>query len=103
AHVIELAEKIKEKGQTSAAELPELLRTAEVLANDNAQDVLTRALAFRAAGNALQLLNQFQPALHYYNTAADLLETIDEPVELGRTLHAKVGMLFTLSRFDDLF
>jgi tetratricopeptide (TPR) repeat protein len=103
ALVIELAEKIKKKGQTSADELPELLRRADELANDDAQDVLTRALAHRAAGNARQLLNQFQPALDSYNTAATLLETIDAPVELGRTLHAKVGMLFTLSRFEELF
>ena len=102
-HVIELAEKIKEKGQTSTAELPDLLRTAQELAHDETQDALTRALAFRAAGNALQLLNQFPPALDHYNAAAALLETIDEPVELGRTLHAKVGMLFTLSRFTELF
>src|SRR5262245_15960673 len=103
SQVIELAEKMKEKGQTSAAELPELLRKAEELAHDHAQDVLTRALAHRAAGNARQLLNQFQPALDSYNLSATLLESVDEPVELGRTLHAKVGMLFTLSRFDELF
>lgn len=103
AQVIELAEKIKEKGQTSAAELPDLLRKAEELAHDGTQDVLTRALAHRAAGNARQLLNQFQRALESYNTAATLLESVNEPVELGRTLHAKVGMLFTLSRFEELF
>ena len=102
-HVIELAEQIKEKGQRSAGELPELLKKAEELANDAAQDILTRALAHRAAGNAHQLLNQFQPALDRYNLAASLLEAIDEPVELGRTLHAKVGMLYSLSRFDELF
>lgn len=102
-HVLELAEQIKEKGQRSAAELPGLLQKAEQLANDIAQDVLTRALAHRAAGNARQLLNQFQPALESYNAAASLLETLDEPVELGRTLHAKVGMLFSLSRFEELF
>jgi tetratricopeptide (TPR) repeat protein len=103
AQVIELAKKIKEKGQTSSGELPGLLRKAEELALDDAQDLLTRALAHRAAGNARQLLNQFQLALSSYNAAASLLEIIDEPVELGRTLHAKVGMLFTLSRFDELF
>jgi CHAT domain-containing protein len=103
AQVIELADKIKEKGQNSAAELPQLLKKAEELAHDDAQDVLTRALAYRAAGNAHQLLNQFQPALESYNASTSLLETLDEPIELGRTLHAKVGMLFTLSRFDELF
>ena len=101
--VIELAERIKETGQRSVAELPGLLRKAEELAEDMTQDVLSRALAHRAAGNAYQLLNQFQPALEKYNSAASLLETLDEPVELGRTLHAKVGMLFYLSRFDELF
>jgi CHAT domain-containing protein/exonuclease VII small subunit len=101
--VRQLAEAIKRKGQTSTKELPALLKAAEQLARDESQDVLTRALAHRAAGNANQLLNQFQPALDSYNAAAALLDTIDEPVELGRTLHAKVGMLFTLSRFDELF
>jgi len=92
--VIELAEQIKETGQRSTAELPGLLRRAEELAADSTQDALSRALAHRAAGNAYQLLNQFQSALEKYNRAASLLETLDEPVELGRTLHAKVGMLF---------
>jgi CHAT domain-containing protein len=103
AEVIELAEKIKEKGQASASDLPDLLQKAEDLAQDAALDVLSRALAHRAAGNARQLLNQFSQALESYNRAEALLETVDEPVELGRTLHAKVGMLFTLSRFDELF
>lgn len=101
--VTELAEQIKETGQRSSAELPALLQKAVLLAEDNSQDILTRALAHRAAGNALQLLNEFQSALDNYNRAASLLETLDEPIELGRTLHAKVGMLFSLSRFDELF
>ena len=63
----------------------------ELEANDSAQVVLTRALAHRAAGNAWRLLNEFQLALNSYNSATALLETIDEPVELGGTLHAKVG------------
>jgi CHAT domain-containing protein len=100
---VALAEKIKEKGRQSPAELTPLLHKAEQLAHDETQDLLTRALAYRAAGNAQQLLNQFQPALDNYNLAASLLETLDEPVELGRTLHAKVGMLFFLSRFEELF
>src|SRR5207237_9096034 len=37
------------------------------------------------------------------NTPASLLETLHEPVELGRPLHGQVGMLFYLSRFDELF
>jgi CHAT domain-containing protein len=101
--VIELAQQIKEKGQRSTAELPELLQKAEAMAHDSRQDPLTRALAHRAAGNAHQLLNQFQSALENYDAAAALLESLNEPVELGRTLHAKVGMLFSLSRFDELF
>jgi tetratricopeptide (TPR) repeat protein len=101
--IVDLAEQIKEKGQRSVAELPGLLQEAERLANDGTQDVLTRGLAHRAAGNAHQLLNRFLPALDSYNASAALLETLDEPVELGRTLHAKVGMLFSLSRFDELF
>lgn len=101
--VIELAEQIKEKGQRSTAELPELLQKAELLAHDDAQDPYTRALAYRAAGNAHQLLNEFQSALESYDKATALLETLNEPIELGRTLHAKVGMLFSLSRFDELF
>jgi CHAT domain-containing protein len=83
--------------------LPALLQKAEALAHDSGQDPLTRALAHRAAGNAYQLLNQFQSALENYDAAATLLESLNEPVELGRTLHAKVGMLFSLSRFDELF
>jgi len=58
----------------------------ELEANDSAQVVLTRALAHRAAGNAWKLHNNFQFALNSYNSATALLETIDEPVELGGTL-----------------
>src|SRR5262245_24695652 len=32
-----------------------------------------------------------------------MLEQIDNPAELARTLHAKVGLLYLLSRFDELF
>jgi len=103
ARVVELAEEIKEKGRRSTAELPLLLQKAEELAQDESQDALTRALAHRAAGNALQLLNRFEPALDHYNRAANLLERLDEPTELGRTLLAKVGFLFNLGRFDELF
>jgi tetratricopeptide (TPR) repeat protein len=101
--VVELAEQIRLKGQRSTAELPELLKEAERLAHDETQDRLTRALAHRAAGNAHQLLNPFQSALENDDSAAGFLEGLNEPVELGRTLHAKVGMLFSLSRFDELF
>jgi len=95
--VIELAEQIKEKGQKYVTELSELLRKAEELAKDDTQDMLTRALAYKAAGNAYQLLNQFQPALEKYDLAVTILDTLNEPIELGRTLHAKVGMLAALA------
>lgn len=101
--VVELTEKIKEKGRQSVAELPPLLQKAEQLAHDDAQDPLTRGLAHRAAGNALQLLNKFEPAVQHYNEAIDLFEQLHEQTELGRTLIAKVGLLFYLSRFDELF
>lgn len=101
--VLELAEEIKEKGRRSTRELPPLLQKAEQLAQDETQRPLIRALAFRAAGNALQLLHQFEPALDRYNRATDILESLDEPTELGRTLLSKVGFLFYLSRFDELF
>ncbi len=103
SQVLELAEQIKEMGQQSAPELLPLLQKAERLAEDGAQDLLTRALAHRAAANALQILRQFRPALDHYNQATEILESIDEPTELGRTLHAKVVPLFLLNRFDDLF
>jgi len=102
ARVIELAEQIKETGHRSKAELPGLLLKADQLAHDKEQDVLTRALAHRAAGNAYQLLNQFESALERYDACVSLLETLNQPIELGRTLHAKVGMLLFLSRFDEL-
>src|SRR5579883_1241379 len=78
--VIELAEQIKEKGQRSTAELPELLKKAEALAEDETQDALTRGLAHRAAGNAHQLLNQFESALKSYDNAALILERMPDAV-----------------------
>ena len=100
--VIELAEAIKEKGRRSTHELPPLLQQAEHLAEDVCLNAITRALAHRAAANAHQLMNEFEPALIGYNRAIAILEGIDEPVELGRTLHAKVGLLNFICRFDEM-
>jgi CHAT domain-containing protein len=79
------------------------LREAEIIAQDETQDLLARALAHRAAGNAQYLLNSFEDALAHYDQAVEILEHIDNPTELGRTLHAKVGLLYLLTRFDELF
>src|SRR5688500_5113460 len=91
--VIELAESIKEKGRRSTQELPHLLEQAECLAEDMHLNAISRALAHRAAANAHQLMNEFEPALIGYDRAISILEGLDEPTELGRTLHAKVGLL----------
>lgn len=101
--VSRLAEEIKDKGRRSAAELPALLHEAEQLAEDKSQEPLIRALAYRAAGNALQLLNRFRPAVDNYDRALAILETLDNELELGRTLLAKVGILFFLSDFEGVF
>jgi tetratricopeptide (TPR) repeat protein len=101
--VADLAAEIKERGRRSAAELPPLLERAEQLADDDTQELLTRALAHRAAANALQLLTRFDDALKHYDEATRMLETLDAPLELGRTLHAKVAFLSYLGRFDELF
>jgi tetratricopeptide (TPR) repeat protein len=101
--VILLAEQIKEKGLRSAAELPSLLQEAETFAYDEREDLLTRALAHRAAANAEYLLNCFDRALAHYNQSVSMLEQVDNPAELARTLHAKVGLLYLLNRFDELF
>jgi len=100
--VIELAESIKEKGRRSAQELPPLLEQAESLAEDVHLSAASRALAHRAAANARQLMNQFDAALTSYDRAISILEGINEPTELGRTLHAKVGLLNFMCRFDEL-
>ena len=57
----------------------------------------------RAAGNAHQLLNNFTAALERYDSALALFESANESAQIGRTLLAKVGLLFYLSRFDELF
>ena len=101
--VLELAEEIKDKGRRSISDLPPLLQKAELLAQDQSLTSLSRALAWRAAGNAHRLLNQFQSALENYEKAAAILQTLDEPLELGRTLHAQVIPFLLLSRFDELF
>jgi tetratricopeptide (TPR) repeat protein len=100
--VTELAESIKEKGRRSTTELPPLLKQAECLAEDMHLNAISRALAHRAAANAHQLLNEFEPALLGYDRAIAILENLDEPTELGRTLHAKVGLLNFMCRFDEL-
>jgi tetratricopeptide (TPR) repeat protein len=101
--VADLAAEIKERGRRSAAELPPLLEKAEKLANDKTQEPLTRALAHRAAANALQLLTHFDAALKHYDDATQMLEALNAPLELGRTLHAKVAFLSYLGRFNELF
>jgi CHAT domain-containing protein len=100
--VIELAESIKEKGRRCTQELVPLLEQAECLAEDMHLNAISRALAYRAAANAHQLLDQFEPALIGYDRAISILESINEPTELGRTLHAKVGLLNFMCRFDEL-
>jgi CHAT domain-containing protein len=101
--VVDLAAEIKERGRRSTAELPPLLEKAECLAADQTQDPLTRALAHRAAANALQLLTDFDAALKHYEDATRMLEELDAPLELGRTLLAKVAFLSYLGRFNELF
>src|SRR4026209_2701997 len=76
--VIELAESIKEKGRRSTQELPPLLQQAECLAADVHLNAVSRALAHRAAANAHQLMNEFEPALDSYDRAVSILEGIDE-------------------------
>ena len=78
--VLELAEAIKEKGRRSTHELPPLLEQAEQLARNEKLDPLSRALAYRAAGNALHLLNNFQLALTNYDFAISILETLTAPM-----------------------
>jgi len=91
--VVELADAIKEKGRRSAEELPPLLERAEEFGRDEKLTPLSRALAWRAAGNALQLMNRFESALVRYDSAIAFLQEPSSPTqgeELGRTLHAKV-------------
>jgi CHAT domain-containing protein len=101
-NIMQLADAIKEKGRRSTQELVPLLQQAERLAEDSHLNALSRALAHRAAANAHQLMNEFEPALVSYDKAISILEKIDEPTELGRTLHAKVGLLNFMCRFDEL-
>ncbi len=101
--VAQLAEKIKDKGRHSTSELPPLLEQAEQLAADTSQDLLTRGLAHRAAGNALRLLNKFEPSLEHYRQAVSCLEMAGDERELARTLLAELIPLLFTGQFDDLF
>lgn len=99
----QLAAQIKERGRHATTELPPLLEQAALLAADPSQDVQTRALAHRTAGNAQRLLNKFQLSRAHYQLAIELLESANEPLELARTLHANLVPLFFLGQFDELF
>ena len=99
---LELAEKIRQAGRRSPQELIPLIDQAEQLA-ESTPDPFTRGVYIRAAGNAHQLLNNFTAALERYDSALALFESADESAQIGRTLLAKVGLLFYLSRFDELF
>ncbi len=99
---LELAEKIRQTGRRSPQDLNPLIEQAEELAA-SATDAFTRAVSIRAAGNAHQLLNNFTAALERYDQAIKLFESTSDQAQVGRTLLAKVGLLFYLSRFDELF
>ena len=99
---LKLAEKIRQTGRRSPQELIPLIEQADQLAADSS-DPYTKGVCVRAAGNAHQLLNNFSAALERYDTAIELFETAQESSQVGRTLLAKVGILFYLSRFDELF
>ena len=98
-----IAEKIKDKGRHSTSELPPLLEQAEQIAGNSSESLLTRGLAHRAAGNALRLMNKFELSLAHYRQAIEHLEEAGEPLELARTLHAKLVPLFFIGNFDELF
>ena len=99
---LELAEEIRRTGRRSPQELIPLIEQAENLAA-TASDFFTQGVCVRAVGNAHQLLNNFSAALEKYNDAISLFESAETSDQVGRTLLAKVGVLFYLSRFDELF
>ena len=99
---LELAERIRQTGRRSPQDLIPLIEQAEEMAA-SASDAFTRGVSIRAAGNAHQLLNNFTAALERYDSAIKLFESTSDQAQVGRTLLAKVGLLFYLSRFDELF
>ena len=99
---LRLADEIRQTGRRSPQELIPLIEQAENLAA-TASDSFTQGVCVRAVGNAHQLLNNFSAALEKYNDAISLFESAETSDQVGRTLLAKVGVLFYLSRFDELF
>ena len=99
---LKLAERIRQTGRRSPQELIPLIDEAEQLASGTS-DPFTQAVCVRATGNAHQMLNNFSAALDRYDSAIVLFEGVGESAQIGRTLLAKVGLLFYLSRFDELF
>ena len=99
---LQLAERIRQTGRRSPQELIPLIDEAEQLASGTS-DPFTQAVCVRATGNAHQMLNNFSAALDRYDSAIVLFEGVGESGQIGRTLLAKVGLLFYLSRFDELF
>ncbi len=99
---LKLAERIRQTGRRSPQELLPLIEQAEQMAATTS-DAFTEGVCVRAAGNAHQLLNNFTAALERYDTAVSLFESAGQSAQIGRTLLAKVGLLFYLSRFDELF
>ncbi len=97
-----LAEKIRQTGRRSPQDLPPLIEQAEQLAVTSA-DSYTRGVCVRAVGNGHQLLSNFSVALENYDAAISLFDSSEASDQIGRTLLAKVGLLFYLSRFDELF
>ena len=99
---LKLAEQIRQTGRRSPQDLIPLIGQAEELAA-TAEDPYVRGVCVRASGNAHQLLNNFNAAMEHYNEAISLFDSSGNPEQVGKTLLAKVGLLFYLSRFDELF
>ncbi len=99
---LKLAEKIRQTGRRSPQDLIPLIGQAEKLAS-TAEDPFTRGVCVRATGNAHQLLNNFAAAMEHYDEAISVFDSSGDSEQVGRTLLAKVGLLFYLSRFDELF
>ena len=99
---LKLAEEIRQTGRRSPEELIPLIDQAEEKAA-SASDSFTRGVYIRAAENTHQLLNNFTAALEHYDTAIGLFEGTNDSAQVGRTLLAKVGLLFYFGRFDELF
>ena len=82
------------------AEATMSLALASMRLSARVKDPRGAALAHRAMGNAEQIQGNYKSAAQYYQTALEKFESLNDEIEIARTLSSLVGVLSYLSEYE---